>query len=70
MPLLGIVGGDETQGFKQWTADFVSAWRARGTTATLCEIAGRNHFTILDALAAPDGDLANRICELARGGAA
>jgi len=69
VPLLGVVGGDETQGFKQWTADLVSAWRARGAPAKLCEIAGRNHFTILDALAASDGDLANRICELAFGSA-
>ncbi len=69
VPLLGIVGGDETQGFKQWTADFVSAWRARGAPAKLCEVACRNHFTILDALAAPDEDLTNRICQLAFGSA-
>ncbi len=67
VPLLGIVGGDETQGFKQWTADLVAAWGERGAPAKLCEVAGRNHFTILDALAAPDGDLTERICELAFG---
>jgi arylformamidase len=69
VPLLGIVGGDETQGFKRWTADFVAAWAARCAPAKLSEVAGRNHFTILDALAAPDGDLANRICQLAYGSA-
>jgi arylformamidase len=69
VPLLGIVGGDETQGFKRWTADFVAAWAARCGPAKLSEVAGRNHFTILDALAAPDGDLANRICQLAYGSA-
>ncbi len=69
VPLLGIVGGDETQGFKQWTADLVAAWAARGAPAKLCQVAGRNHFTILDALAAPNGDLTNRIFELAYGSA-
>ncbi len=67
VPLLGIVGGDETQGFKLWTADFVAAWRARGATAKLKEIAGRNHFTILDALAEPGGDLLRSIRALAHG---
>jgi arylformamidase len=70
VPLLGIVGGDETSGFKQWTADFVASWRGRGVPAKFCEIAGRNHFTILDALAEPDGDLLRGIGALARGGAA
>ncbi len=64
VPLLGIVGGDETQGFKQWTADFVASWRRRGAPAKFHEIAGRNHFTILDALAEPDGDVLRGICEL------
>jgi arylformamidase len=66
VPLLGIVGGDETQGFKLWTADFVAAWRERGAPAKLTEIPGRNHFTILDALAEPDGDLPRAISALAR----
>jgi arylformamidase len=66
VPLLGIVGGDETQGFKLWTTDFVAAWRARGAPAELMEIAGRNHFTILDALAEP-GDLLRSVRALAYG---
>ena len=70
VPLLGIVGGDETSGFKQWTADFVASWRGRGVPAKFCEIAGRNHFTILDALAEPNGELLRGIGALARGGAA
>ncbi len=69
VPLFGIVGGDETQGFKQWTAELVAAWAARGAPAKVCEVAGRNHFTILDALATPDGDLSDRICKLALGSA-
>ena len=67
VPLLGIVGRDETQGFRLWTADFVAAWRRRGAPAQLFELAGRNHFTILDALAEPNGELVRSICAL-RGG--
>lgn len=55
-PLIGMVGGDETEGFKQWTADLVTSWRGRGGVAAYCEVAGRNHFTILDGLADADSE--------------
>lgn len=57
VPLLGVVGGDETAGFKHWTADLVSGWRAHGGVADYCEIAGSNHFTVLDRIAAADGEV-------------
>jgi arylformamidase len=57
VPLLGLVGGEETRGFKQWTADLVAGWQEHGGAATYCELAGCNHFTILDRLAEPDGDV-------------
>ena len=56
VPLLGLVGGDETAGFKQWTADLVAGWQARGGAASYREIAGCNHFTILNRLAEADGE--------------
>ncbi|MGP0093178.1 MAG: alpha/beta hydrolase [Xanthobacteraceae bacterium] len=65
MPLLAAVGGDETRGFKQWSADLVTSWRAHRAPATLIELAGRSHFTILDALAEPEGDLPRAIRRLA-----
>jgi len=58
VPLLGLVGGDETAGFKQWTADLVAGWQARGGAASYGEVAGCNHFTILNRLAEADGDMA------------
>jgi arylformamidase len=67
MPLLAVVGGDETEGFKRWTADFVAAWQARGETASLVELAGWNHFTILDALAEYDGEIPRAIVQIAKG---
>ncbi len=30
MPLLAMVGGDETNGFKTWSSDLVDAWQAHG----------------------------------------
>jgi arylformamidase len=66
VPLVAAVGGGETQGFKQWTADLVADWRAHGAPARLIEVVGRTHFTILDALAESDGTLARAIREFIR----
>jgi arylformamidase len=57
VPFLGVVGADETSGFKQWTADFVEGWRAQDAAASYREIAGCNHFSILDRLAETDGEI-------------
>jgi arylformamidase len=65
MPLLAVVGGDETDGFKQWTADLATGWRAHGAPATLMEPAGHSHFTILDALAEDEGEIPRAIRSLA-----
>ncbi len=65
MPLLAVVGGDETRGFKQWTADLAAGWQAHGAPATLVELAGQSHFTILDALAEHEGDIPCAIRRLA-----
>jgi arylformamidase len=64
VPLLGLVGGEETRGFKQWTADLVAGWRAHGGAATYCEVAGSNHFSILDRLAEADGDVVCAMTDL------
>lgn len=68
VPLLGVVGGDETSGFKRWTSDFVTTWKSRGGKACAIEIAGRTHFTILDVLAEPDSEIWISICRLAKPG--
>lgn len=61
VPLLGAVGGDETTGFKQWTADLVAGWRAHGGAATYCELAGCSHFTVLDRMAEADNEVLRAI---------
>ncbi len=65
VPLLAAVGGDETRGFKQWTADLAAGWRAHGGEAVLVEVAGRSHFTVLDAVAEDEGEIARAIRRLA-----
>ncbi len=65
MPLLGAVGGAETDGFKHWTADLVSGWRARGAAAELIEAPGCTHFTILDRLAEEDSPITRAILKRA-----
>jgi arylformamidase len=60
-PLLGVVGADETKGFKRWTADLVAGWRSHGGAASYCEMIGCNHFTILDRMAEADGEILRAI---------
>lgn len=64
MPFLGIVGGSETNGFKQWTADLVTTWHASGGAATYIEAPDRNHFTVLDTLADSNSEVFRTICDL------
>lgn len=52
-PLSLLVGGEETDGFKQQSRDFLDGWAARGGTADIIYAAGTTHFTVLDALADP-----------------
>ncbi|MEW5422930.1 alpha/beta hydrolase [Amorphus sp. 3PC139-8] len=65
VPLLAAVGSEETRGFRAWSAELVEGWRARGAEAHLMEPDGRTHFTVLDAIAEPDGALAKAIIALA-----
>jgi arylformamidase len=63
-PLLGIVGGDETEGFKQWTADFVRGWNVHGGAASYIEISGANHFTVLSRIAKSDSAIVGAVISL------
>jgi len=64
IPFIGVVGGDETEGFKQWTADLVTLWGAHGGAARYFELAGRSHFTVLDGIADANGDMVRAIAAL------
>jgi len=64
MALLGVVGADETEGFKQWTADLVGGWQLRGGKASYCEIPAANHFTVLDHVADAEGEVLRGIAAM------
>ncbi len=51
---LTIVGGNETQGFKEWSRDFDARWRHRNGAARCMVVDGATHFSILDHIADPD----------------
>ena len=50
IPARLVVGADETHGFRQQSHDFAKARSAAGAAAEAVEIAGTNHFTVLDEL--------------------
>lgn len=52
-PTTVVVGGDESDEFHRQAGDFADAWRAAGVAADVLEIPGRDHFTVLNALAEP-----------------
>jgi arylformamidase len=58
-PLRIAVGGRESAEFRRQSREFHDLWRARGLEGSLELVAGRDHFTVLDALAARPGGLAS-----------
>lgn len=56
-PLTIVVGGDELPLIRQQSTDYAEARRRHGLPTTFQEIAGANHFTILDELSAANGAL-------------
>lgn len=62
--LLAIVGGNETDGFKDWNSEFEKQWRQHGGQARNITIEGATHFTVLDHLADPDDPACSAILQL------
>jgi arylformamidase len=60
-----VVGGLESSEFLRQSQLIVQAWRSAAQTRYE-EIAGTNHFTVLDALADPQSAMVARVAELAR----
>ncbi len=55
--LILTAGGDESGEFHRQKAEFAAAWRGRGMACDEVAAEGRNHFTVLDDLAAPGSPL-------------
>ncbi len=60
-----VVGGLESSEFKRQSRAIVDAWHGPARTRYK-EIAGTNHFTVIDALADPASSMVARVAELAR----
>ncbi len=56
-PMTVVVGGAESEEFHRQAEDFVRAWQASGVTADVLVAPGRDHFTVLNALAEPGHDV-------------
>ncbi|MFO1057370.1 MAG: alpha/beta hydrolase [Dongiaceae bacterium] len=63
-PLLLAVGGDESAEFHRQSAALAERWGAAGVPAETLSLPGRNHYTVLEELAAPDGALTRRALSL------
>jgi acetyl esterase/lipase len=62
-----VVGATELPLMRQQSAQFAEARQARGLPGSFEEIAGANHFSILEHLARPGGRLVQKMRELTAG---
>lgn len=61
-----VVGSLESSEFLRQSRIIVESWRSRGIATRYEEIAGTNHFTVVDALSDPDSAMMRRVAELAQ----
>jgi arylformamidase len=57
-PMIVAVGGGELPEFLRQSRDYAAARAAKGLKGRLLEVGAHNHFSVLDDLADPDGELA------------
>ena len=63
-PMTVVVGGTESDEFHRQAEDFATVWRKSNVEADIVVAPGRDHFTVLNALAEPGHDVltaANRL---------
>jgi arylformamidase len=60
-----VCGGLESSEFKRQSRTLAQAWGQAGGETRFGEIAGTNHFTVIDALADPESAMTQRVVELA-----
>jgi arylformamidase len=61
-----VVGALESSEFLRQSRVLADAWEKGGAQTRYQEVAGTNHFTVLDALRDPHSDMVRRLAELAR----
>jgi arylformamidase len=62
-----MVGSLESSEFIRQSRAVAEVWKQGGAETRFAEIAGTNHFTVLDRLADPQNRMTARVAELARG---
>jgi arylformamidase len=65
-PLVVTVGLDELPELIRQSEEFAAAWQKRGLPGRYLPLPGHDHFSIVDELATPDGQLVAALKELAR----
>lgn len=60
------VGGAESAEYLRQSRAVTERWRLHGAETRYCEIAGANHFTVLEPLADPASEISLRLAALAR----
>ncbi|MGO9785938.1 MAG: alpha/beta hydrolase [Stellaceae bacterium] len=61
-----VVGGLESNEFLRQSKIIADGWGARGVATRYDEIAGANHFTVVDPLSDPASAMTRRVAELAQ----
>jgi arylformamidase len=61
-----LVGGLESNEFKRQSRTIAQTWQQTGALARYEEVAGTNHFTVIDPLSDPQSPMAARIADLAK----
>jgi arylformamidase len=65
-PLVVAYGSAELPELQRQSIEYAAARANAGLPGKLVALRGQNHFTLLEALASPDGELTNIVCELVR----
>ena len=61
VPLLAVVGAEETDEFLRQQRDFAEAWQGLGVKVETVELPGLHHFSIIDDLAVSGSPLFARV---------
>ena len=61
-----VVGGLESNEFKRQSRIIAQIWQQAGAQTRYQEIAGTNHFTVIELLADPQSAMTARVAELAQ----
>jgi arylformamidase len=65
-PIVAAVGGDETPAFRQQTTDYVEAWRAAGHDASVVDMPGHHHYSLMLELHDPASPLLAALLAMTR----